>query len=101
MGGLSLVDALDYLVILVEIQPERAAAAAVRWHGRLSLESNMLTPHGVAANARRGGEHLRRRRQRSICCVGCVGAFGLRWVPARGDCNVNGRRRTDRARLSE
>jgi hypothetical protein len=43
MGGLSLIDALDYVVMLVEVQPERAPAAAIRWHGRLELEASMLT----------------------------------------------------------
>jgi hypothetical protein len=43
MGGLSLLDALDYLVLLVELQPARAPSAAVRWHGRLELETQLLT----------------------------------------------------------
>jgi hypothetical protein len=43
MGGLSLIDALDYLVLLVELQPARAPSAAIRWHGRFEIESPMLT----------------------------------------------------------
>jgi len=43
MGGLSLLDALDYLVLLVELQPGRAPSAAIRWHGRFELESPALT----------------------------------------------------------
>ncbi len=43
MGGLSLLDALDYLGVLAEMQPERAQAAAIRWHGRLELESVALS----------------------------------------------------------
>jgi len=43
MGGLSLIDALDYLVVLAELQPARAPAAAVRWHGRLELEASTLS----------------------------------------------------------
>jgi hypothetical protein len=43
MGGLSLIDALDYLVVLAELQPERARLASIRWHGRLELESVALT----------------------------------------------------------
>jgi hypothetical protein len=43
MGGLSLLDALDYLVLLVEVQPARAPSAAIRWHGRFELESRALT----------------------------------------------------------
>jgi hypothetical protein len=43
MQPLSLLDALDYLVLLVELRPERAPPAAIRWHGRLELESSVLT----------------------------------------------------------
>ena len=43
MQPLSLLDALDYLVLLVELQPARAPSAAIRWHGRLELESALLT----------------------------------------------------------
>jgi hypothetical protein len=43
MGGLSLIDALDYLVMLAEVRPEKAQAAAIRWHGRLELESVTLS----------------------------------------------------------
>jgi hypothetical protein len=43
LGRLSLVDALDYLVLLAESRPERAPAAALRWHGRLELEAATLT----------------------------------------------------------
>src|SRR4051794_24012443 len=43
MGGLSLIDALDYLVVLAELRPDRARLAAIRWHGRFELESVALT----------------------------------------------------------
>ena len=43
MGGLSLIDALDYLVVLAEIRPDRFDRAAVRWHGRLETEAPTLT----------------------------------------------------------
>lgn len=43
MGRLSLIDALDYLVLLAEVRPEKAQAAAIRWHGRLELESVTLS----------------------------------------------------------
>ena len=43
LGGLSLYDALDYLTLLVELQPGRAPAAAIRWHGRLELEAAGIT----------------------------------------------------------
>lgn len=43
LGGLSLADALDYLVLLAALRPDRAPAAALRWHGRLELEAATLT----------------------------------------------------------
>jgi hypothetical protein len=43
LGGLSLSDALDYVVLLAEQRPERAQAAALRWHGRFEIESTALT----------------------------------------------------------
>jgi len=39
MGGLSLLDAIDYLVLLAERRPDRFEPAAVRRHGRLETES--------------------------------------------------------------
>ena len=39
MRSVSLLEALDYLVLLCELRPERAVPAAIRWHGRLELES--------------------------------------------------------------
>jgi hypothetical protein len=43
MRQVSLLEALDYLVLLAELRPDRAPAAAVRWHGRLELEAPTLT----------------------------------------------------------
>jgi hypothetical protein len=43
MGVVSLLDALDYLVLLAELRPDRAPAAAIRWHGRLELEARAIT----------------------------------------------------------
>jgi hypothetical protein len=43
MGAVSLLEALDYLALLAELRPDRLEAAAVRWHGRLELESTLLT----------------------------------------------------------
>ncbi|HZS29733.1 MAG TPA: hypothetical protein VFA37_00595 [Gaiellaceae bacterium] len=43
MGSVSLLEALDYLALLAELRPDRLEAAAVRWHGRLELESSWLT----------------------------------------------------------
>jgi hypothetical protein len=43
MGGLSLLETLDYLVLPVDVRPDRFDAAAVRWHGWLELDSPTLT----------------------------------------------------------
>jgi hypothetical protein len=43
MGGLSLLDALDYLELLAEVRPEKLPLAAIRWHGRLELEATVMT----------------------------------------------------------
>ena len=43
IGVVSLLEALDYLVLLAELRPERAERAAVRWHGRLEVETPLLT----------------------------------------------------------
>src|SRR5438445_212298 len=43
MGTLSLVDALDYLDLLAEVKPTKLERAALRWHGRLELESASMT----------------------------------------------------------
>jgi hypothetical protein len=43
MGAVSLLEALDYLALLADLRPDRLEAAAVRWHGRLELESALLT----------------------------------------------------------
>ncbi len=43
MGWVSLLDALDYLALLAEVQPEKVGRAAVRWHGRLETEAPLMT----------------------------------------------------------
>lgn len=43
MREVGLIEALDYLVLLAELRPDRAPSAAIRWHGRLELESSNLT----------------------------------------------------------
>src|SRR5579864_2313317 len=43
LGAVSLLDALDYLVLLAVQRPDRFDRAAVRWHGRLETEASMLT----------------------------------------------------------
>jgi hypothetical protein len=43
LRGLALNDALDLVALIAELQPERVERAAVRWHGRLELEAQLLT----------------------------------------------------------
>ena len=43
MGTPSLLLALDYLVLLTTERPEKYPLAALRWHGRFSLEARTLT----------------------------------------------------------
>jgi hypothetical protein len=42
-GRPSLIWALDYVILLAELQPAKAKSAALRWHGRLELEAPTLT----------------------------------------------------------
>ena len=68
LGGLSLHDALDYLVLLAAQRPGRAQAAALRWHGRFELETSTLTfVESQLGRSPRSGQPLRRGyRRRSI-----------------------------------
>jgi hypothetical protein len=43
LGGLALHDALDLVILIAEARPERLERAAVRWQGRLAVESQLLT----------------------------------------------------------
>jgi predicted PhzF superfamily epimerase YddE/YHI9 len=43
MGTPSLLVALEYVILLAELQPDKAKVAALRWHGRLELEARTLT----------------------------------------------------------
>ena len=43
MGHPSLMLALDYVILLAELQPAKAKTAALRRHGRLELEAPTLT----------------------------------------------------------
>ena len=43
MGTPSLLLALDYLELLADVRPDKFDRAAVRWHGRLELESAVPT----------------------------------------------------------
>lgn len=42
LRGLALNDALDLVVLIAEVKPERLEAAALRWHGRFELEASLL-----------------------------------------------------------
>lgn len=43
LRGLSLVDALELVILIAAQRPDRLERAAVRWHGRLEVELPMLT----------------------------------------------------------
>ena len=43
MGTPGLLVALDYIVLLSELKPEKARIAALRWHGRLELEARSMS----------------------------------------------------------
>src|SRR5690242_21061440 len=43
LRGLSLVDALELVILIAAQRPDRLERAAVRWHGRLEVETPMLT----------------------------------------------------------
>jgi hypothetical protein len=43
MRTASLLDVLDYLELLAVTKPQKLEAAAIRWHGRLELEANVIT----------------------------------------------------------
>jgi hypothetical protein len=70
----SLLEALDYLVLLAELRPERAEPAALRWHGRLEVESaNLTLVESQLALAALG----------SLCAGDCEAADVLRRVVRR------------------
>ena len=43
LRGLSLVDALELVILIASQRPDRLERAAVRWHGRLEVELPALT----------------------------------------------------------
>jgi hypothetical protein len=43
LRGLSLVDALELVILIASQRPDRLDRAAVRWHGRLEVEVPTLT----------------------------------------------------------
>ena len=69
MRQVSLLEALDYLVLLAELRPERAEPAAVRWHARLELE---------AANLSLRESHLALAALENLCAGDLEAAFILR-----------------------
>jgi hypothetical protein len=62
IGNPSLLVALDYLELLADVRPGKFDRAAVRWHGRLELETPTLTVAEsqfalAALGALREGDH--------------------------------------------
>ena len=43
LRGLSLLDALDLVILMARVRPDRLERAAIRWHGRLEIEATTLT----------------------------------------------------------
>lgn len=43
LRGLALDDALDLVALIAKARPDRLERAAIRWHGRLEVEAQMLT----------------------------------------------------------
>ncbi len=43
LRGLSLHDALDLVVLIARVRPDRLERVAIRWHGRLEIEAPALT----------------------------------------------------------
>lgn len=43
MRGLSLPDALELVILIAAVRPDRLERAAIRWHGRLEIELPLLT----------------------------------------------------------
>jgi hypothetical protein len=43
MRGLSLPDALELVILIAALRPDRLERAAIRWHGRLEVEVPVLT----------------------------------------------------------
>jgi hypothetical protein len=43
LRGLSLPDALELVILIAALRPDRLERAAIRWHGRLEVELPLLT----------------------------------------------------------
>ena len=74
MGTPSLLVALDYLDLLAEVRPDKFDRADVRWHGRLELETAVLTiaESELALAVLRALRPATNRPQRS-----CAGSCGV------------------------
>ena len=57
----SLLLALDYLVLLAELKPEKAKLAAIRWHGRLELDIGDILAGRVAVGTLSARGSVRRQ----------------------------------------
>jgi hypothetical protein len=44
LGKVSLLDALDYSALLAAVRPDKFDRAAVRWHGRVEMETMRRSP---------------------------------------------------------
>lgn len=75
LRSLALNDALDLCVLIAEMQPERFERAAVRWHGRLEVEAQLLTltesqlalaALGALGGGDKGAEEILRRLLRRV-----------------------------------
>jgi hypothetical protein len=43
LGGLAFPDTLDLVAPIAQVRPDRLESAAIRWHGRLEIEAQVLT----------------------------------------------------------
>jgi hypothetical protein len=78
MSNPSLLVALDYVILLAELQPAKANASALRWHGRLELEAPTLTLEESAFALAALVALCAGAGTRSACSDGCCGRCGRR-----------------------
>ena len=93
LGRPSLLVALDYLELLADVRSDKFNRAAVRWHGRLELESAVLTIAEsqlalAALGALRGGDKEAAQILRRLGCAprssaACSSGQGLDVFPGR------------------
>lgn len=90
MGSPTLIELLDYVVLLAEVRPQKAERAAVRWHGRLETEATFLSlaeSHlalaalgSLCAGEPEAADLLRRLvrpRSRRLCHSSAKGSYGV------------------------